>query len=214
MDKATASYILKFFPRLLLESENKALTHHRYAAKLEGNISGQSLDHRREMYYRRGLMSRDPEVLSLLENGYDSFELKTGERIVKDNNNAIYFNNCPNCGKLGRTPQAKQCRFCGHGWHDIVKATFQILAAAQVRNRPFYLLGELITGKVSIGMRVDLTILGIGSKPVIDAIDFALCREDSATWEDIGLGISSLDENEKEHIKDCVPFATPLLIEQ
>jgi len=35
-----------------------------------------------------------------------------------------------------------------------------------------------------------------------------------STWEDIGLGISSLDENEKEYIKDHVPFATPLLIEQ
>jgi hypothetical protein len=30
-----------------------------------------------------------------------------------------------------------------------------------------------------------------------EAIDFALHREDSAAWKDIGLGISSLDENEK-----------------
>ena len=214
MDKATASYILRFFPRLMSESEEKAVTHLRYSTKLDANISGQDLDHRREMYYRRGLLSRDPEVLGLLDKGYDAFESKAAERIAADNPTAIYLNFCPNCGKLARTPQAKQCRFCGHGWHDTVKATFQILDALQVRNRSFYLLGELITGKVGIGMKVDLTILGIGRKPMIEAVDFALHREDSATWEDIGLGISSLDENEKEYIKDRVPFATPLLIEQ
>jgi len=24
---------------------------------------------------------------------------------------------CPHCGKRLRTPQAKQCRFCGRDWH-------------------------------------------------------------------------------------------------
>ena len=83
-----------------------------------------------------------------------------------------------------------------------------------MKDRPFYILGELITGKVGIGKKIDLTILGIGKKPTIEAVDFARCTEDSAVWEDIGLGIFTLDEDEKEYIKDRSPFATPLLIEQ
>jgi len=31
--------------------------------------------------------------------------------------NEIYLNNCPKCGKITRTPKAKQCRFCHHDWH-------------------------------------------------------------------------------------------------
>ena len=26
-------------------------------------------------------------------------------------------NNCPKCGKLARTPKAKQCRYCFYNWH-------------------------------------------------------------------------------------------------
>lgn len=29
----------------------------------------------------------------------------------------VFFNNCPKCGKLAITPQAKQCRFCSYNWH-------------------------------------------------------------------------------------------------
>ena len=29
----------------------------------------------------------------------------------------VFFNNCPKCEQLARTPSAKQCRFCGHDWH-------------------------------------------------------------------------------------------------
>ena len=62
-------------------------------------------------------------------------------------------------------------------------------------------------------MKIDLTILGIGRKPQIKAIDFALHREENTSWEDIGLGISTLDDSEKEYIKLPTPFAAPLLIE-
>lgn len=29
----------------------------------------------------------------------------------------IVLNKCPKCGKIARTPKAKQCRFCQYDWH-------------------------------------------------------------------------------------------------
>jgi len=36
--------------------------------------------------------------------------------LIDNHSNEIFINNCPVCGKLTRTPEAKQCRHCGHDW--------------------------------------------------------------------------------------------------
>ncbi len=66
---------------------------------------------------KSGWLTEDPEVLQLLTEGYDNFILTTANRILQDNIDEVKFNNCPNCGRLTRTPKAKQCRHCGHDWH-------------------------------------------------------------------------------------------------
>jgi hypothetical protein len=63
------------------------------------------------------LLSNDAHVLRLASDGYDSFVARTAARILSDHGYEVSFNLCPKCGKLARTPTAKQCRFCGHGWH-------------------------------------------------------------------------------------------------
>ena len=30
---------------------------------------------------------------------------------------AVVVNRCPACGRVVQTPAAKQCLWCGHGWH-------------------------------------------------------------------------------------------------
>lgn len=65
----------------------------------------------------KGWLTEDPEVLSLLESGYDQFEINTAKRILNENINAVFLNNCPKCGRMTRTPNARQCRHCGHDWH-------------------------------------------------------------------------------------------------
>jgi hypothetical protein len=70
---------------------------------------------RRRLSYRTGWLTKDKEILELLEDGIDEFRRKTAERILK--HEKIEFNNCPKCNKLTRTPKAKQCRFCGYDWH-------------------------------------------------------------------------------------------------
>ena len=53
-----------------------------------------------------------------LENGIDQHKIKIAERVLADNRNELFFNNCPKCGQLARTPKSKQCRKCGYDWHE------------------------------------------------------------------------------------------------
>jgi len=108
-----ANYIIAYYGSLLNSSETKALRHQRSTFKLEDSND----DKQRRMYLKTGWLSEDPEILDCLKNGYNQFILNCAERILKDNPDTIYFNLCPLCNKLARTPHARQCRFCGHDWH-------------------------------------------------------------------------------------------------
>ncbi|NTS43997.1 hypothetical protein HRG84_24170, partial [Flavisolibacter sp. BT320] len=111
-------------------------------------------------------------------------------------------------------PQAKQCRYCGYSWHKQVVATFQIGSAFQLTARElFFVLGDILTGNIKIGMKADLTVLGLAVKPTINAIEFARHNDDGIVWEDIGLGFTDLSEEDKEFLKTKSPFLTPILIE-
>lgn len=66
---------------------------------------------------KSGWISQDSEVLDLLKDGIDAFRIRTAQRISKTNPDVLIFNNCPECGKLARTPFAKQCQYCFHDWH-------------------------------------------------------------------------------------------------
>lgn len=63
-----------------------------------------------------------PEEIRALERmplfGYDveEFKIAIANRILNDHYEEV-INNCPKCGKLARTPKAKQCRYCQFDWH-------------------------------------------------------------------------------------------------
>ena len=56
--------------------------------------------------------------LDLASGGFQAFVLRTGERMMRDHQEKIALNCCPQCGRLARTPTARQCRFCRHDWHN------------------------------------------------------------------------------------------------
>jgi len=66
---------------------------------------------------RRADLSDDPEVLRLASGGLEGFLDQTAGRILSEDRDHIFLNNCPSCGALARTPQARQCRRCGLDWH-------------------------------------------------------------------------------------------------
>src|ERR1700761_9268938 len=64
----------------------------------------------------RDLLSTDPKVKQLAAGGWDAFALRTAERIYREHRDEIFVNECPRCGKLAKTPKAKQCPHCHHDW--------------------------------------------------------------------------------------------------
>lgn len=112
----TAHYVIIYYSKLLTDDERKALRYYRSTVKLEGDTD----ERRKKMYYKAGWLSTDPNVLALLENGYEQFAMNCAARILSQHPTDVLLNNCPLCGRLARTPQAKQCRWCGHNWHQSI----------------------------------------------------------------------------------------------
>ena len=191
----------------MTEDERLALRHSMYISKLD-NYPGDKNVEKKELI-EQGLLRNEPEILDHLKSGYDEFELNVAKRIMTETPSKVLLNNCPKCHKLTRTPYARQCRFCGHNWHDINVALFKLDSSFQLTGRHFFLLGQITKGQVKHGDFIDLTMLGLNKKPRVDAIEFALKRQDGKVWEDIGLGTNELTEEEKIYVKKIGSFGTP-----
>lgn len=59
-----------------------------------------------------------PEIARLLENGDREFRRIAAERVLRDHDGALKINRCLKCDRIVRTPQAQQCLWCGHDWHE------------------------------------------------------------------------------------------------
>lgn len=115
MDEETSKYIIHYFSQLLTADEKMAIRYTNSMFKLQ-HSSSENINWER-IYREKGWLSDDPSVLDLLKDGYDNFEKMVASRILAQNPDKVFFNNCPKCNKLARTPNAKQCRHCGHNWH-------------------------------------------------------------------------------------------------
>ena len=60
---------------------------------------------------------KDDATNELVTMGRAGMEVAIAERILTRSRDEV-LNNCPKCGALARTPRAKQCRHCGHDWHN------------------------------------------------------------------------------------------------
>ncbi|MCB9678207.1 MAG: hypothetical protein H6737_24110 [Alphaproteobacteria bacterium] len=58
---------------------------------------------------------------SLLEQGEDTFFEAICRRFLREHEHELITNRCQRCNGLCRTPRARQCRWCGHNWHDVAR---------------------------------------------------------------------------------------------
>ena len=104
-------YIITYYLNLFTDKEKAAYKHYHTLLKHEDS----------EPLVRNAILkhwgTNDKETLKFLDSGYESFKSIVAERIFKERLNELVINNCPNCNRLARTPNAKQCRFCGFDWH-------------------------------------------------------------------------------------------------
>jgi len=118
MNKDKIDYILKYSSHLMSKEEKLAWRHFTTMTKRGKTQISEFSDSKRDLFLRQNWITDKPDVLELLNNGIDVFRENTAERILNDYGEKVVFNYCCKCGKLARTPKAKQCRFCGHDWHQ------------------------------------------------------------------------------------------------
>ncbi|MFT3703493.1 MAG: hypothetical protein QM802_14045 [Agriterribacter sp.] len=54
----------------------------------------------------------------LTNDSYEAYKHRISELIFREHKDELGLNLCPKCGKIARTPLAKQCRFCFYDWHN------------------------------------------------------------------------------------------------
>ena len=136
--------------------------------------------------------------------------MTVAKRIMAEAPDKIFFNYCPKCDQLARTPYARQCRHCGHSWHDIAVAQFKLHQAFQVTNSHFFLAGEITKGHVRQGNFIDLTMLQLNRRPKIVAISQVLKNKDGKATEEIALGIQEVNDEERAYLKKSGAFGRAL----
>lgn len=114
MTQEAAQYIINHYADLLPLKERTAFNHYHHALKLEGDPKKEAKE---KMMLRTGWLSNQKDVLDLLANGYEYFVFNSAKKILKVHPDGVFFNRCPKCDHLARTPFAKQCRYCYHDWH-------------------------------------------------------------------------------------------------
>ncbi len=70
-----------------------------------------------EMMKKKGWISDDPVVLAMIADGHGALRDRIVLRIWEQHGQELSLNLCPACGKIARTPKARQCQFCYHNWH-------------------------------------------------------------------------------------------------
>ncbi len=173
MTQEQAKYIRLHFSRLLTEKEQLAYSHSTNFDSLMDNLKDASPKTRHrvlENYYKSKMITKDKSILSLLEDGRDNFMINMAERIMSECPEKVFFNICPKCDQLARTPYAKQCK-CGYSWREIVSGVFEHKQTIKAQTSNLITLrGTVHKGEVQRGMKVDLTFYGLGIKPIIERI--------------------------------------------
>jgi hypothetical protein len=58
----------------------------------------------------------DPNVVAALADGHEAFRIAVRDRVLRDHPGIVA--RCPRCNAVLRTPNARQCRWCLHDWHQ------------------------------------------------------------------------------------------------
>ena len=206
MESERVKYIMDYYANLLNEHEKKARTHFIATAKLGPDPNPTRL----KWYQERGLLVEDPLVLNLLNDGYSAFAHRAAQRILNEHPDQVFLNLCPKCQRLARTPQARQCRHCGHNWRHIITAKFQLSSSYQLGTSALYLRGNITKGEVTAGDLIDLTMIGMNQKPRITEVKKTrLKKGSSVNRSPVILATNDLSEKEKTYLINYGSHGTP-----
>lgn len=107
-------YIFQYCWKFYSDAERKAKDH--YFGNFKFGKYPENIHPKIDQAKQR-FLTTDIDALKLLENGYQEFIKNTSTRIYNEHRKELELNLCAKCGKIARTPEARQCRFCKNDWH-------------------------------------------------------------------------------------------------
>jgi hypothetical protein len=107
-------YVWENYSQLMTEFER------RVGLAIVGRMKAASTDHPQlsKMLDKRWGSFGDPDVDAALADGPEVFRRRTAHRLLAERASDILTNRCPSCGRMVRTPKARQCFWCGFDWHE------------------------------------------------------------------------------------------------
>ena len=100
MNAKIANQIISNYPQFLNKKEAEAVLHHHTIIELSNRTDAIVHYKERKLYRDRGLLSKDLEVLTMLSQGYDHFQIQVARRILETHGDAIPFQQCDACGEV------------------------------------------------------------------------------------------------------------------
>jgi hypothetical protein len=119
-------YVWNYYGRLMTEFEQRVGWAHLAEAKAAAGYSAIA----EFILRRRGIVS-DPEAEAALADGVEAFRRRVCRRLLAEHGAEVFVNRCPTCGRVVRTPQARQCFWCGFDWHGSEAEPFPAAAPAR-----------------------------------------------------------------------------------
>ncbi len=113
-DRELTRYILNHYPHLLTGLELRVTQ----AIRARAKSAEASSPNMAEMLNRRWGAPGDCEVEAALAAGPEAYERKIRDRLLAEHAAVVIVNRCRRCERVVRTPQARQCFWCGFEWHD------------------------------------------------------------------------------------------------
>lgn len=84
----------------------------------------------------RAFRAGGQEVEEALAEGAEAYRRRVRDRVLTEHGPEVFVNRCPGCGRVVRTPQARQCFWCGCDWHAADEAALLSEAALAEWNTP------------------------------------------------------------------------------
>jgi hypothetical protein len=129
MNAKLARYILDHYVHLLTPKEAAAVLHHRTILELSGHNQTDVHYKDRKALRERGLLSKDLEVLTMLSQGYERFQLKTAQRILDEHPGLVDVKFCTDCGDpISGKAKDNRCEDC----HSLEAAGIGLLRSLRI----------------------------------------------------------------------------------
>ncbi len=102
MTQEKVRYIIDYFLRVLPDDERLSIFY--VLNRLKSNNDFLPFFTIKDTLIKRGFINPDQDLNELHRQGHEAFKERVAAYILKNYADKVYFNNCPECHQLARTP--------------------------------------------------------------------------------------------------------------